>query len=680
MRAFSIALLAVVVSCGGGSGKGPNAGNDGKGEVHDDSIAELAARQGGLIGGSGGGYDTGVSGSFNFEALDKQNPLKMDGMLRDWPARAPARTTVSGSANGTSFGCALQYDESRVYFAGEVTSTSPLVRTSRFGDDEDHASLILAFPSTGSLSAVEIAFFAGKPGESSGSVRYASGPQRGHEVTGSKIVEAPADKGYTFEASLPWSTFPEARTTRVGLRGGGRYYDAQGSKGIKAVLSTGQGDVQHAADLAALPNEAEQSLVENLLTQKGLLGTSPKADVYTDINGDGMKERIAVFDHLLTITGSSYRGGKEFFYRDLGADLVRLDAKDLTGRGKDDLLIRRKFSGGSEREWLEVWSFFTDEPTTTFSHEIAITSGDKQIVNAARLSNKEIEVTYEPAKVWDATTYREPTANDVEPVLLPWGAIKSQTYKFDGTKFVKAKEVSQAATGPAAPVATVTQVVRPPEPATPPVRNATDMNKALLDRYKADRGVAATMRPKVDLEVNVDGDTRAERVALIGKDIVVFGPGFKNGTAYAYITLSQFADDADIKEMTARDLTGDGGADLIVRGVRHVSAAGQGQVDMDVMFVYQVKSESITRVFAIETGREQGGKRVQGLVQLVPASDGKKFEIDARPGRATGWTESTFPWGQEQPGSGSIEPLLLPWGKVDHARYAWNGSQFAKLP
>lgn len=677
MRIAPILVLASLAACGGGSGKGADSVADRTHGGPDDSIGDLAARQGGLLGnGGGGGYESGVNGSFKLDMIEKDAPVKLDGTLREWPARAPAKTAISGSAGGTNFACALQYDDARIYFGGEVTGGSPLYRTARFGDDEDHASLVLAFRSA---SAVEVGLYAGKPGESAGTVKYTSGPQKGQTIPGAKIVEAPIDKGYSFEASIPWSAFPEASSIRVGLRGAGRYYDAQGSSGIKAVLATNQGDVAHPAELAALPNEAEQSLIENLLTPKGFLATSPKADLYADINGDGMKERIVVFEHTLTIVGSSYRNGREFFYRELGADLVRLEARDVTGRGKDDLLLRRKFGGSSEREWLEVWSFFSDEPTTTFAHEMAIVSGDKQIANAARIGNKEIEITYEPAKGWDPTSYREPTANDVEPLLLPWGPTKSQSFKFDGQKFTKAREVAQTPTGPTPAVATVQQV-KPPEPPTPVVRSGTDLANAMLDKYKADQHLGADAKAKVNLEVHVDGDARPERVVLIGKDIVVFGPGFKNGTAYAFITLSQFSDAADIKEMTARDLTGDGAADLIVRGVRHVAAAGQGQVDLDVMFIYQVKSETLTRVFSIETGREQTGKRVQGLVQFVPSADGKHFEIDVRPGRATGWTDKTYPWAQDQPGAGALEPLLLPWGKIDHLRYAFSGAQFSKTP
>ena len=52
-------------------------------------------------------------------------------------------------------------------------------------------------------------------------------------------------------------------------------------------------------------------------------------------------------------------------------------------------------------------------------------------------------MSVEPTTTWDPLTYREPIANDVEPILFPWGGVKTQTYKFDGTKFAKAKEVTQ---------------------------------------------------------------------------------------------------------------------------------------------------------------------------------------------------------------------------------------------
>ena len=107
--------------------------------------------------------------------------------------------------------------------------------------------------------------------------------------------------------------------------------------------------------------------------------------------------------------------------------------------------------------------------------------------------------------------------------------------------------------------------------------------------------------------------------------------------------------------------------------------ANAGPVETDSIFVYEVEPDAITRIFAIETGREQRRKRIQGLVQFVPADDHKSFEIDVRPGIARGWTKRTYPWAQEQPG-GQVEPLLLPWGGITSLRYAWDGAKFAVKP
>jgi hypothetical protein len=147
------------------------------------------------------------------------------------------------------------------------------------------------------------------------------------------------------------------------------------------------------------------------------------------------------------------------------------------------------------------------------------------------------------------------------------------------------------------------------------------------------------------------------------------------------LTLTPFADAADVKDLTARDLTGDGDADLIVRGVRHVTA-DHGTVESEVTFVYQVDDGgTLSRLFGIESSREQGSKRVQGLVQFVPSPGGKSFDIVAAPGRAFGWTQRTYPWAQDPPGSGGdLEPLLLPWSGIKSVRYAWNGSQFTRAP
>jgi hypothetical protein len=345
------------------------------------------------------------------------------------------------------------------------------------------------------------------------------------------------------------------------------------------------------------------------------------------------------------------------------------------------MIVRRRITNaGVMHEMIEVWAIATgDEPQTIFTQEIAVVDGPgkRRITNAVRVSANGIEVSVEPAIGWDAASFREPTAGPAEEgILVPWGTVKSRTFKLEKGKFAKASEVAQAATAPSATAGSGTgSGSTTKDLPTPAVTKSSDMGKLVMEAYLRDQGVAVGTKPRFDIEVHVDGDTRPERVALIGRDIVVLGPGFKGGNGYARMSLTQFADDKDVSELTARDVTGDGAAELVVRGVRHVTTPSGEQVAVEALFIYQVKAGAITRVFSVETGREQAGKRVQGLVQFVPSKGGKGFDVDVRPGVARGWTEKTYPWPQDKPG-GSIEPLLLPWGGVPSLRYAWNGTQF----
>jgi len=104
---------------------------------------------------------------------------------------------------------------------------------------------------------------------------------------------------------------------------------------------------------------------------------------------------------------------------------------------------------------------------------------------------------------------------------------------------------------------------------------------------------------------DVAGDRGPERVVIHEKDVVVFGKGFKGGTSYAYITVG-VAEGKDIVDATARDLTGDGKAEIIVRGLLHAKASkalGGDVVDRYALFVYSVQGDAVMRVFAAETGR-----------------------------------------------------------------------------
>ncbi|MCL2726329.1 MAG: HAD-IC family P-type ATPase [Polyangiaceae bacterium] len=678
---FGILLGLVACGCGrdGGEVKSP-ARVDG----HDDkreSIGEIASAQGGLaaLGGAGNreadgatGDEIAMTGPLSATPVVSKNPVKLDGVLKEWPNPLSAAETISGTTPGVAFSVAVQYDDSKLYVGGEVIDPR-LARNASFGDADDHVVMAIAFPSgRGALAAYEIGFWPGKPGERAGIVKWTAGPARGQVVVGAEVAEADMKGGYTFEALVPWSAFAEARTTRVGLRATFRYVDGDGSS-VRGVLATGPGSAEKPLDLPAMPTAPEQAVVDGLLGPKRLAGQPPKIDVFADVVGDERKERISVFGNFFTICGPGYRRGKQFFWREVNGEITSLDTRRFEGRSKDDLVVRRRFAvNGARHENLEIWSLTNgDEPVTIFSQEIAVASvdGKKHVSNAVHISDKGIEVSVEPSVGWDSSNFRELVAEGNGAIVLPWGTVKSRTFRYEKGKFVKTDEVLQAGSVSAPP--SEPRAARD----VPTPQKGSSVSKSAIDAYYRDHGVPAAAKPRFDYEVNVDGDARPERLMLVGRDIVVFGPGFKGGNAYAFASLSQFDTDKDISEMTARDVTGDGKADIIVRGVHHATTDSGERVDVEGLFVYQVKGGGIRRIFAIETGREAGTKRVQGSVQFVPAKSGKGFDIDVRPGVATGWTEKNYPWLEDKPG-GAIEPLLLPWGRIKSLRYTFNGARY----
>lgn len=685
-RALFTPFLFGFIACGGGAPEARSATGDAAKDEAGPSIAEAAAEQGGLasLGGAGNreestGTEVAFAGPLRLERVSTKKPLKLDGVTSEWHARAPAKESLAGKTDDLSLDVAVQSSDDTLWLAAEIGDAS-LKRSTAYAMTDDHVTVVLAFPSgRGVLKAYEIGFWPGTPGSAPGAVKWISGPNAGQKVTGAKLVENDVKGGVTFEATVPWNSFPEAALTRVGMRATFRYHDDGGG-----VLGTGPGGVDKPNDLLALPIPAEAAVVEGLLEQKGLAGTKPHIDVYADIAGDERKERISVFGRFFTICGPGYRGGRQFFWREVVGDIVSLNTStNLLDRKKEELVVRRRVTAGDAvHEVLEIWSIpdKSEEPQTLLAQEVLITSpdGKKKISNAMHLGNKSMELSVEPAVGWDATTFTGQVAgNGIEPILLPWGSVKSRTFEIKNGKVAIAKEEAQApSNAPATKAATNT----PADVPTPTVTSGPrDMSKQVLETYMKDASIAAGTKPKFDLAVNVDGDNKPERALLFGRDLVIMGPGFKGGTGYARLSLSQFNEDKDVAELTARDMDGDGAAELIVRGQRHVKAGDQ-TVDVDAQFIYQVKNGSIARVFSIETGREVSGKRVQGQVQFVPAKKGKGFDILVSPGAAKGWTKETYPWPQDKPGAGTIEPVLLPWGGIPSARYAWNGSQFALLP
>jgi len=172
------------------------------------------------------------------------------------------------------------------------------------------------------------------------------------------------------------------------------------------------------------------------------------------------------------------------------------------------------------------------------------------------------------------------------------------------------------------------------------------------------------------------GDKTAESIMLHDRDLVLFGNGWKSGAGFTYMSLGQFAKGSDISEINTLDVNGDGRAEIIVRGTIAGATSSEGTLSRDVMFIYQMTDEGLKRVFAVETARSMGRKRIEGTVKFVNANKGVEIEVSS--GKATAWDAGTYPFTQDSGPVGGVEPLLLPWSNLPAVRYRWKNGEFRK--
>src|SRR5690606_12970689 len=131
--------------------------------------------------------------------------------------------------------------------------------------------------------------------------------------------------------------------------------------------------------------------------------------------------------------------------------------------------------------------------------------------------------------------------------------------------------------------------------------------------YRKDRGVKAR-KPRFDFVTDVVAGKEYERLLIHHRVIVSFGKAFLDGTSYLFTSIG-VAKPEDIVDVTARDLTGDGKAEILIRAMLHVKsskALDEKPVDRMVFLAYQITNDSVRRIFSAETGRQFDGNLVLG--------------------------------------------------------------------
>ena len=365
--------------------------------------------------------------------------IVVDGMLDDWQGVAPARQP--------SFTLRCNYDPTHLYLAVDVAD-EVLDRSRKGGAGEDHLVITLGprrlvvFPAKADAGARQVATWGGK-------------------ALGRKPVVQVADslqpRGWSVEVGIPlarvpgWGKGVPALPLEVAVTDSDPFTDQRRPE----VISTGPSRIvfQEGAELL------RAVLAETKLRRQDLT-----LDTLAEMDGAPGLERViaggkivAVLSEDFTVLNPPVASKK---------DLLEVRVVDLAGAGKSSLLLRYvERGGGGSREVLAVYNLKSDSSIArTFAHEIGKQLGAAKITNTWTLGPRApekgakgrkgkkggkgkkgkggkgakpepgLELVITPGEVvgFDKDSWNEVPAEDMQPILLPWGDKQEERWTFSG--------------------------------------------------------------------------------------------------------------------------------------------------------------------------------------------------------------------------------------------------------
>ncbi len=603
--------------------------------------------------------------------------IRVDGMLREWHG---VRFAQVGEGDDGSMRYALAYDDGGLYVAASVADQR-IIRTRHPGPKEDAVIFTFAAPSGHHLQAEDVWLWAGVPGRFAASAGIGRLGGHPHPLSGVQIVEGPrrGGAGYVLEAYIPWRRLP----------GGSHWQEAHGAIRLRDVDEEAHPMIAaepssapidpHALDrLPELrPSGGEHALLTPFLRQEGLEAAVPRFNLHGNVSGDRRPEHVMVIGNFAVVLGPGYRGGQGYDFLQLPttspSDVRSAELVDLTGDGRDELTLRlREHDERGSRDLWQVVAFDGTHVQPIFAIEVRKQTSAGWVeaelsVRRGRHHPAQIEVHIGHAHGLP-DHFRESSATDAESILVPWGPVEERVYRWDGHRFAKVSEQVNphavnavwdghrfAPVHGAAAAAGSTQAENAAEPERAAPAPLPPSMQDLVAQVRHARHVARGVRPRFEAHANVAEDRRDETLMVLGKALLIVGPGYRGGSGYFWYEVPVASPD-DLLAMRAVDVTGDGVAEVLLKVRQHI-----GDITRQVLLVYQLAGTSFQRVLAVEVGRSDGDNRITDSIHF--AGRGSRAALEIRPGSARGWGAGNWPFtGGTNDG---VAPLLVPWR--DHA-------------
>jgi len=191
-----------------------------------------------------------------------------------------------------------------------------------------------------------------------------------------------------------------------------------------------------------------QELLDAFRRSAGLpRGARPRMSRVANVAEGPQREQVMVFGGSLVVLGPGFRRGTGWFHFGLPVaaegDVLSLETADLTGDGREELLIRiRRQAGDVTREVLLVHQFRPTGFPRLASIELMREQADHRVENRLRVVGRgrarALEVTPSSARGWNATSwpFAEGAGDGIDPVLLPWRD-RAVRYRYEGGRLTR---------------------------------------------------------------------------------------------------------------------------------------------------------------------------------------------------------------------------------------------------
>jgi hypothetical protein len=372
-------------------------------------------------------------------APTEEGAITLDGLLPDWreipgvTLDEPEHVIMGREAwrgpNDLSVTVQCLRSDDALYFAFDVKDDY-LVRMKEAKPGEDH--LLLFFADEERLNTIAI-----YPSDLKGVPRKVVAPARLAKAL--EVAEARQPRGWSVEVRLRTAAIPGFSARAMALRGGVAVADCDSKVHAKTekIISSSNGH-QNANQLGRFTFGETQDVVAHFLKQQGLTARDVVFDKSVEMGGDPGLERVVVAGQYLAVFG------EEYYFVKLNVKSVRdisdFRLVDLAGDGKHAMVVKTiERAGNGARQILHVFKLVGAGIQRPFAAEVAKESGPNKLVSRVTFVKwkRHTDIVIEAGKPtgWNQQNYQEQAADDVIPILLPWGERPKVRYRFKGDQF-----------------------------------------------------------------------------------------------------------------------------------------------------------------------------------------------------------------------------------------------------